>query len=306
MRSWLEGFSMIRNLVPMIFLLLSGFVIAQTPGSTCRAPEYHQLDFWVGNWDVYEAYGNSPVANVTVDRELDGCVLHERYADNEGHRGESFSTYDAGRKQWRQSWYTNRAKGLELTGGMQGDSLVLTATDYDSTPEAMVRGTWKPLQGSVQETAITSSDSGKTWKTWFDLSFRPARRGPTIEATIQAILELDAEYQNAVKKNDVDTMNRLLPDDFILQSSSGKTYTKSDLLSEARNRVAIYEAQGDREATVRVWGSTAVLTAKLHTKGVEKGEPFDYSQWFSDTYIRTSNGWRYVFGQAGGRVVEPL
>jgi hypothetical protein len=25
---------------------------------------------------------------------------------------------------------------------------------------------------------------------------------------------------------------------------------------------------------------------------------FDYTLWFSDTYVRTPNGWRYVFGQS--------
>jgi len=48
----------------------------------------------------------------------------------------------------------------------------------------------------------------------------------------------------------------------------------------------------------RVWGDTAVITAKLWGKGLEVGQPFEYAVWFSDTYVRTPAGWRYVFGQA--------
>jgi hypothetical protein len=47
-----------------------------------------------------------------------------------------------------------------------------------------------------------------------------------------------------------------------------------------------------------VWGDTAVVTALLWVKGVNRGSPFDRRLWFSDTYVRTSKGWCYFFGQA--------
>jgi ketosteroid isomerase-like protein len=48
-----------------------------------------------------------------------------------------------------------------------------------------------------------------------------------------------------------------------------------------------------------VWGDTAVVTALLWVKGKgSDGKPFDRKLWFSDTYVRTPAGWRYVFGQA--------
>jgi uncharacterized protein DUF4440 len=74
---------------------------------------------------------------------------------------------------------------------------------------------------------------------------------------------LDIQYQAAVKKNDADTMNRILADDFILVTGSGKTYTKADLLQEARGGRVVYEQQEDTDQTVRVWGDTAVVTARL-------------------------------------------
>jgi ketosteroid isomerase-like protein len=114
----------------------------------------------------------------------------------------------------------------------------------------------------------------------------------------RAVAGLDTVYQAAVKKNDAATMDRILADDFVLVVGSGKTYTKADLLSEARSGHYNYEHQEDTQQTVRVWGETAVVTAKLWEKGTESGKPFDYTLWFSDTYVRTSSGWRYVFGQA--------
>ena len=32
--------------------------------------------------------------------------------------------------------------------------------------------------------------------------------------------------------------------------------------------------------------------------GTRDGKPFDYQLWFSDTYIRTPEGWKYLFAQA--------
>jgi ketosteroid isomerase-like protein len=114
----------------------------------------------------------------------------------------------------------------------------------------------------------------------------------------KTVAALDTQYQAAVEKNDAATMGRILADDFVLVTGSGKIYTKADLLNEARSRQTVYERQGDSEQTVCVWGDTAVVTAKLSSKGTRDGKPFEHTLWFSDTYVRTSTGWRYVFGQA--------
>lgn len=112
------------------------------------------------------------------------------------------------------------------------------------------------------------------------------------------VAALDAEYQAAVKINDADTMNRILADDFVVVTGTGKIYTKADLLDMARTKRVQYEHQEDTNKTVRVWGDTAVVTALIWLKGVDQGNPFDWHVWFSDTYVRTPSGWRYVHGQA--------
>jgi ketosteroid isomerase-like protein len=112
------------------------------------------------------------------------------------------------------------------------------------------------------------------------------------------VAALDTQYQTAVKKNDASMMDRILADDFTLVTGSGKTYTKADLLEEARTGRIVYEHQEDSAQMVRIWGDTAVVTAKLWEKGAEDGKSFDYTVWFSDTYVRTATGWRYVFGQS--------
>lgn len=117
----------------------------------------------------------------------------------------------------------------------------------------------------------------------------------TDQSTVAA---LDAEYQLAVKNNDADTMGRILADDFDLIVGTGQTYTRADLLNKARAKEVQYEHNEDTEKTVRVWGDTAVITSKLWLKGLDKGKPFEWHVWFSDTYVRAPSGWRYVHGMA--------
>ncbi len=115
-----------------------------------------------------------------------------------------------------------------------------------------------------------------------------------------AVSALDTKYQQAVKHGDAQTMGRILADDFILVVGNGTTYTRQDLLDSAQGGKIRYEQQ-DEDAgtqTVRVWGDTAVVTARLWLKGVNDGKPFERRLWFSDTYVRTPSGWRYAFGQA--------
>jgi hypothetical protein len=100
-------------------------------------------------------------------------------------------------------------------------------------------------------------------------------------------------------------MDRILADDFILVTGSGKTFSKADLLAEARGASTHYDHQEDTNQTVRILGDTAVITAKLWAQGTANGKPFDYSLWFSDTYVRTSTGWRYAFAQASSPLPKP-
>ena len=120
------------------------------------------------------------------------------------------------------------------------------------------------------------------------------------EEDIKTVAALDTKYQAAVKANDPATMDQILGDEFILVNGRGKVSTKADLIESARKKEITYERQDEEPGTqkVRVWGDTAVVTALLWIKAVQAGKPIDYKLWFSDTYVRTPAGWRYVFGQA--------
>lgn len=120
------------------------------------------------------------------------------------------------------------------------------------------------------------------------------------DADRKEVARLDTEYQAAVKRNDAEGMGRVLHERFILVLGNGKTFNRKELIDSAKAREIVYEKQDEEPGTqtVRVYGDTAVVTALLWLKGVRESKPFERRLWFSDTYVRTPEGWKYVFGQA--------
>ena len=106
--------------------------------------------------------------------------------------------------------------------------------------------------------------------------------------------------QAAVKHHDAATIDRIQHPDMVLVLGDGRVVTKADHLQAAREKKIRYEIQDEEPGTqtVRVLGDTAVVTALLRLKGTGEGQPFDRRVWFSDTYVRTPEGWKYFFGQA--------
>jgi uncharacterized protein (TIGR02246 family) len=114
------------------------------------------------------------------------------------------------------------------------------------------------------------------------------------------VARLDTQFQAAVKNNDAATMARILHDDMVLVLGDGRINTRAEQLQEARDKLIEYAIQDEDPGTqtVRVYGDTAVVTARLRIKGTSRGVAFERLLRFTDTYVRTAAGWRYFFGQA--------
>src|SRR6202011_3554721 len=95
---------------------------------SCRgAGEYHQLDFWIGDWDTFEtgSPGGPSEARTHVDPIAQGCAIHELYEQTDGLIGDSILSYDPARRQWQQTWVTNRGAIMVIVGNFKDGTLVL-------------------------------------------------------------------------------------------------------------------------------------------------------------------------------------
>ena len=163
---------------------LSAAAQAQALGSLpCRATEVSRnLDFWVGDWDVYVR--GDLAGRDTVERILDGCAVIERWDAGARDKGMSLFAYDARKDLWTQTWITNHSadpggnkfKVLRAhaagTTTFQGEIEGKTgAVYYDRTILTSLPG------GRVHQEIQVSRD-GVTWRTGFDAIYVPHGQRP--------------------------------------------------------------------------------------------------------------------------------
>lgn len=164
------------------FITLADAVPASTtPASPhCSADGYRQLDFWIGDWDTFETdpHGGPLIARARVEPIAQGCALHELYEQTDGLIGDSILSYDPARKQWQQTWVTNRGSLMMLWGTFDDGALVLEGEAHlrDGT-SVRQRITWRAQDKGVRESAVLSKDGGKTWTPAFDVLFLERKSG---------------------------------------------------------------------------------------------------------------------------------
>jgi len=176
----MRPFHRIRNALAVI-ALISGIpavasAAADTYSSTrCSAVEYRQFDFWIGDWDTVEMDDlNGPsIARAWIRPIVDGCALHERYEQSDGLVGDSILSFDPVRRQWQQTWVTNRGSNMVLWGELRDSALVLEGEVHlHDGATVLQRITWRTEGDAVRETAVLSRDGGERWEPAFDVLFR--------------------------------------------------------------------------------------------------------------------------------------
>jgi len=135
----------------------------------CASEEHHRFDFWIGDWSVAQANG-TPAGTNHIRSILDGCVVAEEYSTPEGYAGRSFSTYDARRGVWHQTWVDTANQLFTLEGGWRDTAMVLEGVRIgrDGSP-VQNRITWAPVgERDVRQLWEISRDDGETWAVFFD------------------------------------------------------------------------------------------------------------------------------------------
>jgi hypothetical protein len=168
-----------------VILALAAAVLAPAADARmpCRATEVSRnLDFWLGDWDVY--VGRDLAGRDVVERVVRGCAVTELWHDTAGGEGMSLFAYDARKDLWTQTWVTNdssmpggikfkvlRAHGPQTTtfqGEIESKGGVVY---YDRTILTAIPG------GRVRQQIQVSRD-GVGWQTGFDAIYVPHGQKP--------------------------------------------------------------------------------------------------------------------------------
>ena len=165
---------MLMPFKPLIAATLMVSGIALAAGAPSPPPQVmRQFDFWLGDWDVFDAQGN-PGGRSHIESIAEGNGILENWTDSSGTTGKSLNTYSQEKRCWQQFWVGNGTPILELSGGIVDGSMVLTGTRRGKGDVKVTdRIAWTPnTDGSVRQHWESSVDGGKTWKDNFDGIYR--------------------------------------------------------------------------------------------------------------------------------------
>lgn len=70
-------------------------------------PGYHRLDFWIGEWKVFE--GDELAGYNRIEKVPSGCAIEEHWTSATGGAGQSLFFFDPQRDCWHQVWVTGTA-----------------------------------------------------------------------------------------------------------------------------------------------------------------------------------------------------
>jgi len=144
--------------------------IAERAANPCRqGGPYDDFDFWVGDWDVY--VNDQKRARNVITKEMNGCIVRERYSNDGGYEGESLNYYDPETSRWKQSWVDSAGGIVRYSGGLVEEG-VMRMEGANTTAKGktqLARVTWTRLDdGRVHHVIEQSKDGGETWQPYFD------------------------------------------------------------------------------------------------------------------------------------------
>jgi len=135
------------------------------------SPEFRQLDFWIGEWEVQS--NGQPAGSSSVQLILGDCVIFENWTGVRGVTGKSFNIYDSVRGKWKQTWVSDRGVITEFVGEFKDNKMeYLTEVIGADGNKRLRRMTLFNLgPDRVRQFSEGSMDGGKTWNVEYDFVY---------------------------------------------------------------------------------------------------------------------------------------
>jgi ketosteroid isomerase-like protein len=111
---------------------------------------------------------------------------------------------------------------------------------------------------------------------------------------------LEQSWESSYLTHDITVIEKLVADDFVGTSSSGKTGTKSTLLAEAKRDTNLYKTAVSSDMMVHSFApNVVVVTGIARETGKSKaGKEFSHAYRFTDTWVERNGEWQCVAASA--------
>ena len=113
---------------------------------------------------------------------------------------------------------------------------------------------------------------------------------------------VERELVAAIAKTDLDTYNRIVADDYVAYTVTGQESSKPEIMASYRAGTRRYLSLSISDVKVRVFGETAILSARTSGTRVEEGSgPVPNIVRYFRVFTRRNGVWRAVM-----QMVTPL
>ena len=116
--------------------------------------------------------------------------------------------------------------------------------------------------------------------------------------SIREILDLERQSKDAAVQRNPEFSQRTLAEDYMAITPLGQVITKGDTIAARRSGQLRYESIEINDVVVRLYGNTAIVTARANVKGVDLGEEFNGAYRFTRVWVRRNGRWLAASYQA--------
>jgi ketosteroid isomerase-like protein len=118
------------------------------------------------------------------------------------------------------------------------------------------------------------------------------------QATIREVVDMERQAREASIHRDAEFSQRTLAEDYVAITPLGQVTTKQDTVSARKSGQLRYETIDVSDMVVRIYGDTAVVTARADVKGHQLGEDFSGPYRYTRVWVRRTGHWQAVSYQA--------
>ncbi len=110
----------------------------------------------------------------------------------------------------------------------------------------------------------------------------------------QELIRVAIDWDRAMVGNDAEEIGRFMSDDWKIIGPDGSVGDKATFLSLVRSGKLTHDVMETHDAEIRVYGDTAVLTARGVSGGMYAGQPFREVERSSCVFVKHAGRWRCV------------
>ena len=116
----------------------------------------------------------------------------------------------------------------------------------------------------------------------------------------EELLKLEKEFAEAIVRNDLEGIGRLVTDDWIIIDPKGEIVDRTRFFEVIKSGALTHDTMESEDFRVRVYGDSAVVTALTRTKGKFMGQEFSTQERATDVFVKRERQWQCVLTHLTG------